>query len=76
MALWQVLRAWGRLIGSVYDLCAILQYDRRYRILTLPVRAHKWIALSQQLRAFKLVSERHHSAEFARILCELARWVL
>ena len=69
--LWQVLRAWGRLIGSDYDLCAILQYDRRYRILTLPVRAHKWIALSQQLRAFKLVSERHHSAEFARILCEL-----
>jgi heptosyltransferase-2 len=27
--------------------------------------------LSQQLRAFKLVSERHHSAEFARILCGL-----
>jgi heptosyltransferase-2 len=70
-ALWQIMRTWGRLIGSSYDLCAILQYDCRYRILTLPVRARRWIALSQQLRAFKLVSERHHSAEFARILCGL-----
>ncbi|MGA3081109.1 MAG: glycosyltransferase family 9 protein [Terracidiphilus sp.] len=69
--LWQVLRAWGRLIGSDYDLCAVLQYDLRYRILTLPVRARRSIALSRDLRDLKLVSERHHSAEFARILCGL-----
>ena len=70
-AIWQVLRTWSSLIGSSYDLCAILQYDRRYRILTLPIRARRSIALSRHERAFKLVSERHHSAEFARILCRL-----
>ncbi|MGA2886521.1 MAG: glycosyltransferase family 9 protein [Terracidiphilus sp.] len=68
-AIWQVLRTWRSLIGSSYDLCAVLQYDRRYRMLTLPVRAHRSIALSRHERVFKLVSERHHSAEFARILC-------
>jgi heptosyltransferase-2 len=71
-ALWQIMRTWGRLIGSSYDLCAILQYDRRYRILTLPVRSRRSIVLSQHLRGFKLISERHHSAEYARILCGLA----
>jgi heptosyltransferase-2 len=70
-ALWQIARTWSRLIGSSYELCAILQYDRRYRILALPVRAHRWIALSRHLRAFNLISERQHSAEFARILCGL-----
>ncbi|MGA2276492.1 MAG: glycosyltransferase family 9 protein [Terracidiphilus sp.] len=71
-ALWQIMRTWGRLIGTSYDLCAILQYDRRYRILTLPVRSLRSIVLSQHLRGFKLISERHHSAEYVRILCGLA----
>jgi heptosyltransferase-2 len=69
-AIWELLRTWGKLAGSSYDLCAVLQYDRKYRILTLPVRAHRSIALDQDARAFKLVSERHHSAEFERILCD------
>jgi heptosyltransferase-2 len=68
-AIGQIIRAWRKLAGSSYELCAILQYDRRYRILTLPVRARRSIALSRQLRACELVSERHHSAEFTRILC-------
>jgi heptosyltransferase-2 len=70
LALWQIMRIWGKLIGFSYELSAILQYDRRYRILTLPVRARRSIVLSQHLRSFKLVSERHHSAEYTRILCE------
>lgn len=68
-AIWQIMRTWSKLFGTSYDLCAILQYDRRYRILTLPARARRSIALSPHSRAFKLVSERHHSAEYARILC-------
>jgi len=70
-AIGEMLRTWRRLIGSSYDLCAVLQYDRQYRILTLPVRARQSIALDHDARAFKLVGERHHSAEFARILCVL-----
>jgi heptosyltransferase-2 len=70
-AIQEVMRTWGRLAGSSYDLCATLQYDRRYRILTFPVRARRSIALQRGARNFMLVSERHQSAEFARILCDL-----
>jgi len=69
-AIWEMLRTWVKLAGSSYDLCAVLQYDRRYRMLILPVRTRRSIALDQEARAFKLVSERHHSAEFERILCD------
>lgn len=64
----EILRVWRRLIGASYDLCAILQYDSRYKALVVPVRARKTILLKRQERAFRLVSERHHTAEFARIL--------
>jgi len=68
LAVHQVLAAWMRLTGIGYDLCATLQYDRRYRLLTLPVRARRSIALDRNVRALELVSERHHSWEFDRIL--------
>jgi heptosyltransferase-2 len=64
----EILKTWGRLFGVSYDLCAILQYDRRYKALVVPVRARKTILLTRQERSFRLVSERHHTAEFARIL--------
>lgn len=64
----EILRVWRRLIGASYDLCAILQYDRRYKALVVPVSARKTILLRRQERSFRLVSERHHTAEFARIL--------
>ena len=35
------------------------------------VRARRSIALQRDDRAFHLVSERHHSAEYTRILCDL-----
>jgi len=70
-AILEVLRTWRSLFGSSYDLCAVLQYDRRFRLLTLPVRARRSIALDWKKRASQLVSERHHTAEYARILCDL-----
>src|SRR5580658_3453457 len=70
-AIGEVLRTWRKLMGQSYDLCAVLQYDRKYKLLTLPVRSRRSICLDQHAREFKLVGERHHSAEFARILCAL-----
>ena len=64
----EILRVWRQMIGASYDLCAILQYDSRYKALVVPVRARKTIVLKRHERAFRLVSERHHTAEFARIL--------
>ena len=69
--IWEVIGTWTKLLGSSYDLCAVLQYDWRFRVLTLPVRARRSISLNQTERVFRLVSERHHSAEYARILCGL-----
>lgn len=71
-AVWQVLRTWVRLGGESYDLCAILQYDRRYAALTLPVRSRRSIIFRKDSRRMSFVSERHQSAEYARILCGLA----
>lgn len=70
-AIGEILRTWRKLTGSSYELCAVLQYDRQYQILTLPVRTRRSIYLNREERAFKLVGERHHSAEFARILSDL-----
>jgi heptosyltransferase II len=68
-AIGEVLRTWRKLIGCSYDLCAVLQYHKQYRLLTLPVRARTSIALHNEQRSRRLVGERHHSAEFVRILC-------
>ncbi|MGI4828640.1 MAG: glycosyltransferase family 9 protein [Janthinobacterium lividum] len=66
-ALWQELREQQARHGE-YDLCATLYYDRRYRLLTLPVRARQRISLSWQDRATRLLPGRHHTDEYARIL--------
>ena len=64
-ALWKTLR---RGSAGGYDLCATLYYDRRYRLLTLPVRARCRLSLSWNDRATRLLPGRHHTDEYARIL--------
>jgi heptosyltransferase-2 len=59
---------WNQIAFRSYDLSAVLYYDRRYRLLTLPVRARRKIALSQQSRATTLVPGRPHADEYLRIL--------
>lgn len=67
-AMAEMFRVWKVLAGASYDLCAVLVYDRRYRLLTLPIRATRRVVMDWNNRNFKLVSVRHHSAEYARIL--------
>ncbi|HEY5381481.1 MAG TPA: glycosyltransferase family 9 protein [Acidobacteriaceae bacterium] len=59
---------WRRLAGRRYEVCATLYYDRRYAMLTWPVRARRRVRLSWEERATALLPGRHHSDEFARIL--------
>lgn len=68
----QVLHAWMQLGGSSYDLCATLQYDRRYAALTLPVRSRRSILLDKNSRGVNLLNERYQAEEYARILCGIA----
>lgn len=67
-ALWGALRARVRESGP-YDVVATLYYDRRYELLTLPVRARRKFRLSRTDRTFALLHGRHHTDEYARILC-------
>ena len=67
LALWRVLRRRAATAGP-YDLCATLYYDRRYHLLTLPIRAARRVSLSWDDRAFRLLPGRHHTDEYARIL--------
>ena len=59
---------WGSLIARKYDLCATLYYDRRYNLLSLPVRAERKISLSRTDRTARLIPGRHHTDEYERIL--------
>lgn len=67
LSLWRTLRQ-RVAAGGAYDLCATLYYDRRYRLLTLPVRPLRFLQLSETDRAFRLLPGRHHTDEYARIL--------
>ena len=59
---------WRTLAGRRYDLAATLYYDRRYKLMTLPVRATRKLLLSHTDRDRRLIPGRHHTDEFARIL--------
>lgn len=59
---------WTRIASQSWDLVATLYFDRRYRVLTLPVRAKRRVALSSRSRESNLVTVRSYSDEFARIL--------
>ena len=61
---------WSQIAFEGYDLCATLYYDRRYRLLTLPIRARRRLALSQQSRETTLLPGRHHTDEYTRMLLE------
>jgi heptosyltransferase-2 len=63
-----IIDLWGQIAFKGYDLSAVLYYDQRYQLLTLPVRARHKIVLSQQSRVTTLISGRHHSDEYLRIL--------
>ena len=63
-----VARLWHQVALAGYDLCATLYYDRRYHLLTLPIRAGRKIALSRDCRASLLLPGRHHTDEYLRVL--------
>jgi len=60
---------WSKALRRRYDLCATLYYDRRFHILTLPVRGTR-LTLSSRSRATTLIAGRHHTDEYARVLLE------
>ncbi len=66
LGFWRALR--GQVGKRPYDLCATLYYDRRYRLLTLPIRARYRLSLSWSDRELCLLPGRHHTDEYARIL--------
>ncbi len=66
------LRAVWRQLGSHYDLVATLYYDRRYRLLSLPVHGARHVRLVPGDRTLSLHHGRHHTDEFARILLSAA----
>ena len=66
-----MMSVWRAIAGRSYALCGILYYDRRYRLLALPVRAQRRVMLSLTDRNARLLPGRHHTDEYARILLGL-----
>jgi len=65
---WAMAEVWRKLPWRKFDLCATLNYDWRYRLLTLPLRADRKVALSRVNRKLRLLPGRSCTDEFARIL--------
>jgi len=59
---------WRTLAGRRYDLCATLYYDTRYAMLSWPARATRRIQMSWSDRNLSVLSGRHYTDEYARIL--------
>lgn len=62
---------WKQIVQVNWDLIATLYFDRRYRLLTLPVRAKRRVMLSNQSRKTTLITVRSYSDEFARIMLDI-----
>jgi heptosyltransferase-2 len=63
-----IFRLWTKIVLIRFDLCAILYYDWRYRLLAVPVRARRRLMFSHQSRATTLLPGRHHTDEYARLI--------
>jgi heptosyltransferase-2 len=63
-----LLGVWRQLAGRRYDLCAVMQYDRRYELLTRVVRARRRLRLDRDDRERTLIDGRWHANEYARVL--------
>ncbi len=66
-----MLELWSKVTRRRYAMCATLYYDRRYHLLTLPVRTDRKVALNQRNRERALLAGRHHSDEYQRLLLGL-----
>ena len=66
-----VLALWRYFAGRRYELIATMYYDSRYRLLTRTARAGRRFWLSAEDRERRILSGRHHSDEFARLLLGL-----
>jgi heptosyltransferase-2 len=63
-----LLALWRKLAFRRYDLCAVMQYDRRYALLSRVVRAGRRLQLNKVVRSLSLIDGRWHANEYARIL--------
>ncbi|HEU4635966.1 MAG TPA: glycosyltransferase family 9 protein [Edaphobacter sp.] len=61
---------WKKIAMRRYDLCATLYYDRRYKLLTLPIVCNQKQIFSRGSRQNSLIAGRHHTDEYARILLQ------
>lgn len=61
---------WRTVLGTRYDLCATLYYDRRFHMLTAPIRARRKASLSGKQRSTLLLPGRHHTDEYERVLLQ------
>ena len=66
-----IVGLWSAVAFKGYDLCATLYYDRRFHLMTLPIRSRRKISLSRHIRESSLIAGRHHADEYTRILLGL-----
>jgi heptosyltransferase-2 len=66
----ELLGVWKTLLRKRFDTVAVLQYDPRYRMISLPTRASRNISLERGDRSSEVIRGRNMTDEFARILLQ------
>lgn len=64
----EVFLLWKKLKGRAYDVVAIGHADKRYRLLTKPVRAGRIAAFAHQIGEMCPIPGRHHTDEYIRLI--------
>lgn len=64
-------RLWSKIAFRAWDIAAILNYDRRYRLLILPAFRRRTAALSREAREANIIGSRSRTDEFARMMLGL-----
>jgi heptosyltransferase II len=63
-----IANLWSKVAFRKYDLCATLYYDRRFHLLTLPIRAQHKLSLARQSRSKEYLPGRNHIDEVLRVV--------
>lgn len=68
--MWTVFSIWKRLIGRKFDLCITAHADRRYRILSFPIRCNDRRSWRRDKKLQIPIPGRYHAHEYLRLLSE------
>ena len=64
---WEIIKLWRKLAGTVYDQIINAYQDKRYKFLTLPLKFKKYSSFMGDSQENTLIKDRYFGLEFVRL---------